>query len=179
VELRDPKLSVTPDGRLMILAGGSVYDCGKLIGRQPRVAFSRNGLDWTPTQRILSEGEWLWRVTWHQGRAYGVSYNTAPGDGKDNDWSVKLLVSRDGIEYEQITVLDIPGRPNETTLRFLNSREMMALVRREGGNMQGWIGVSRPPYYWALPSQWNGALTRRERGLAGAVRLKALSGKPR
>jgi len=34
----------------------------------------------------------------------------------------------------------------ETTLRFLNSGEMTALVRREGGNMLGWIGASRPPY---------------------------------
>jgi hypothetical protein len=51
------------------------------------------------------------RVTWHQGRAHSVSYNTAPGDGKDSDWSVKLLVTRDGIEYQQITVLDILGRP--------------------------------------------------------------------
>ena len=34
----------------------------------------------------------------------------------------------------------------ETTLRFLNSGEMTALVRREGGNMLGWMGVSRPPY---------------------------------
>jgi len=57
VDLRDPKLSVTPDGRLMTLAGGSVYRGGKLIGRQPRVAFSKNGRDWTPTRRILSEGE--------------------------------------------------------------------------------------------------------------------------
>jgi hypothetical protein len=146
VDLRDPKLSITPDGRLMILAGGSVYESGKLVGRQPRVAFSKDGVDWTPTQRILSEGEWLWRVTWHQGRAYGVSYKAAPREEKDDNWLVRLVVSRDGIEYEQITVLDVPGRPNETTLRFLNGGEMMALVRREGGNMNGWIGTSKPPY---------------------------------
>ena len=41
------------------------------------------------------------------------------------------------------------------------------------------VGTDLKSNYWALPSQWNGALTRRERGLAGAVRLKALSGKPR
>ena len=26
---------------------------------------------------MLSDGEWLWRVTWHDGKAYGVSYNAA------------------------------------------------------------------------------------------------------
>ena len=39
IDLRDPKASVMPDGRLMIVAGGSKYDRGKLKGRQPVVAF--------------------------------------------------------------------------------------------------------------------------------------------
>ena len=146
VDLRDPKLSVTPDRRLMILAGGSIYRGGKLIGRQPRVAFSKDGHEWTATRRILSEGEWLWRVTWHNGRAYGVSYNTSAPKGNGKDWSLRLVVSPDGTDYEEIAKFDIPGRPNETTLRFLDNGEMIALVRREGGNTHGWIGLSPPPY---------------------------------
>src|SRR5262245_55870358 len=44
IDLRDPKLSVTPDDRLMIVAGGSVYQGAKTLkGRQPRVAFSKDG----------------------------------------------------------------------------------------------------------------------------------------
>ncbi len=68
IDLRDPKLSVTADGRLMVVAGGSVYEGKKLLGRQPRVAFSKDGRQWTPTKRVLGEGEWLWRVTWHGGK---------------------------------------------------------------------------------------------------------------
>jgi len=75
IDLRDPKLSITPDDRLMIVAGGSVYEGKTLKGRQPRVTFSKNGRDWTPPQRVLEEGDWLWRVTWHGGKAYGISYN--------------------------------------------------------------------------------------------------------
>jgi hypothetical protein len=139
IDLRDPKLSVTPDGRLMVVAGGSVYRGTKtLMGRQPRVAFSRDGREWTPPQRVLAEGEWLWRVTWHEGKAYGVSY----GDGG----SLKLFVSPDGVKYDLLTRLDVPGEPNEATLRFLDGGELMALVRREGGNTLGWVGTSRPPY---------------------------------
>ena len=77
IDLRDPKLSITPDDRLMITAGGSVYDGKTLLGRQPRVAFSKDGREWTAPQRVLTEGEWLWRVTWYGGKAYGVSYNAA------------------------------------------------------------------------------------------------------
>ncbi|HEY2786761.1 MAG TPA: hypothetical protein VGJ05_17505, partial [Fimbriiglobus sp.] len=74
IDLRDPKLSVAPDGRLMLVAGGSVYHGKTFQGRQPRAAFSADGMTWTPTKRVLSDGDWLWRVTWHEKTCYGVTY---------------------------------------------------------------------------------------------------------
>ncbi|MGE3780768.1 MAG: PhoPQ-activated pathogenicity-related family protein, partial [Pirellulaceae bacterium] len=62
------------------------------------------------------------------------------------DWKLKLVSSQDGVHFDLITQLDVPGHPNETTLRFLPDGEMVALVRREGGNQRGWIGRSRAPY---------------------------------
>jgi len=59
IDLRDPKFSVAPDGRLMIVAGGSVDEGKTLKGRQPRTMFSKNGADWTAPKRVLTEGEWL------------------------------------------------------------------------------------------------------------------------
>jgi hypothetical protein len=44
IDLRDPKLSITPDGGLMMVAGGSVYEGKRYIGRQPRVSFSADGV---------------------------------------------------------------------------------------------------------------------------------------
>ena len=91
IDLRDPKLSITPDDRLMIVAGGSVYEGKTLKGMQPRVTFSKDARAWTAPQRVLSEGEWLWRVTWYDGTAYGVSYRAGErasqeaGDGADDD----------------------------------------------------------------------------------------------
>lgn len=43
-------------------------------------------------------------------------------------------------------MLDVPGCPNEATVRFLDDQRMVMLLRRECGNARGWIGVSRPPY---------------------------------
>jgi hypothetical protein len=160
IDLRDPKLSVTPDDRLMIVAGGSVYEGKTLKGRQPRVTFSKDGRTWSDPQRVLAEGDWLWRVTWHGGKAYGISYDAAertspaaaaaaksgkvePGPA---DWKLKLVSSSDGVKYDVVTHLDVPGHPNEATLRFLPDGEMVALVRREGGNTFGWIGRSPAPY---------------------------------
>ena len=129
IDLRDPKFSITPDKRLMIVMGGSVYQGTKVLkGRRPRV--------------VLAEGDWLWRVTWHKGVGYGVSYRV---DGAP-DWAVSLYKSPDGVEWTKVKHLDVPGRPNETTLRFLPNGDMVALVRRESGDKQGWIGVSREPF---------------------------------
>jgi hypothetical protein len=180
IDLRDPKLSVTPDDRLMIVAGGSVYEGKSLKGRQPRVAFSKDGHEWTATQRVLTEGEWLWRVTWFGGKAYGVSYDAAERDsaaakqaaetGKVEpgpaDWKLKLVVSSDGVKYDLISHLDVPGHPNETTLRFAPEGEMIALVRREGGNTFGWIGRSKPPY-----KDWKWTETKNRLGGPNFARL--------
>lgn len=147
IDLRDPKLSVTAEGRLMLVMGGSVYRGGKqLLGRQPRVAFSKDGREWTAPQRVLSEGHWLWRVTWHDGRAYGASYTAPAGESKTAERELTLWVSDDGVDYEKLADLDVTGRPNETTLRFLDNGDCVALVRREAGDQQGWIGVSQAPY---------------------------------
>jgi hypothetical protein len=180
IDLRDPKLSITPDDRLMITAGGSVYIGKELLGRQPRVAFSTDAHVWTAPRRVLTEGEWLWRVTWHAGKAYGVSYNAdargtpaakdAAATGKvpagPAEWKLKLVVSSDGEHYDLITHLDVPGHPNETTLRFLPDGEMVALVRREGGNALGWIGHSRAPY-----TQWTWKETKHRFGGPNFIQL--------
>lgn len=181
IDLRDPKLSITPDDRLMIAAGGSVYKEKTLLGRQPRVTFSKDGKEWTAPQRVLTEGEWLWRVTWHNGRAYGASYNalarktpeakeaakgSEPVSTDPADWKLKLVVSTDGVKYDLVTHLGVPGHPNETTLRFLPGDELMALVRCEGGNTFGWIGVSKPPY-----KEWRWHETKERLGGPNFIRV--------
>jgi hypothetical protein len=149
-DLRDPKLSLTPDGRLMLVMGGSVYENKLLKGRQPRVAFSKDGRTWTAPQRVLDQGDWLWRVTWHKGRAYGIAYNQAGSKSPTNEWAVRLVESRDGFAWRLLATLAVPGRPNEATVRFLPNDECVALVRREGlapsMDKEAWIGHSPPPY---------------------------------
>ncbi len=145
IDLRDPKFCITSDGRLMMVMGGSTYKAGnKLVDRQPRVAFSEDGYTWTEPRQAEYEGEWLWRVTWHNGWAYGVDYSGPVSGGKD--WTLTLLRSKDGIRFEKVTALAVPGRPNETTLRFTKDGRMVAFVRREGGNRMAWIGQSAAPY---------------------------------
>jgi len=150
VDLRDPKISMTPDGRLMLTIGGSFYEEGKRLKCEPRIAFSdTQGRTFSPPQpavideKIRTDHDWLWRVTWHDGIAWGVVYRASrnePGPGH------RLVKSRDGIVYEHVASLNLEGFPNETTLRFAADGELIALVRREGEDRHGRLGRSRPPY---------------------------------
>jgi hypothetical protein len=146
IDLRDPKLSITPNNRLMLTIGGSIYEGKTLKGRRPRVSLSEDGRAWTVPQKVLDEGDWLWRVTWHKGAAYGMVY-VAPTSSKE--WTLKLVQSPDGLRYSAVTTFDIPGRPNEATIRFSKNGEATVLVRREAMDKQAWIGSSKAPYtHW-------------------------------
>lgn len=148
IDLRDPHLSITADGRLMAVAGGSEYPGGVYKGRQPRVAFSRDGSTWTQPQRVLEPGHWLWRVTWHKGEAWGVSKYGSPGkELPEAPRRVILVRSSDGIHWETVSELNVPGG-DETTVRFLPDDHMVALMRRrlQSGDAAAVIGVAKPPY---------------------------------
>ena len=147
VDLRDSKLSIMPDGRLMMLMGGSTYDENMVYQtRTPRVSFSNDGITWTPPLELLAEDHWLWRATWHDGWAWSVS---KLGVGK-NPRRGMLYRSRDGVEWEWVSELFVPNI-SETTLRFLPDGEMVALTR------PNWIGTSRPPYKkWSWTSMGHG-----------------------
>ena len=139
-DLRDPKLSIMPNGHLMLIMGGIVYDDqGIYQTRSPRVVFSKDGYDWTEPRKFLAEDHWLWRVTWQDDWAWSVS---KLGEGSDPRRCM-LYRSRDALDWEWIAEFRLPQNTwnaSETTLRFLPDGEMIALTRPH------WIGTSRQPY---------------------------------
>lgn len=146
IDLRDPKINVTPDGRLMLLMGGSVYD-GKpgakrvRTGARPRVAFSRDGTEWSAPQPVLGDGQWLWDLAWHDGAGYGFSYGTDKDAGR-----LTLVRTTDGVKFDRVADAKLTDFPNETAVAFRPDGEMLALVRREKGDKHAQLGRSRPPY---------------------------------
>ncbi len=146
-DLRDAKISVTPDDRIMVLMGGSVYVDGKLTARHPQVSFSdKNGEHFSEPkpieidETVRSPFDWLWRVTWRNGIGYGLVYQPHP----DKDWGLVLVTTTDGINYKSLKKFDIPGRPNEATVRFLPTGRMLIFLRCEKTN--GQLGTSDAPY---------------------------------
>lgn len=154
VDLRDPKISLMPDGRLMLLTCANfIDDEGHYVTRSPRVSFSDAGQTWTPLTKCLAEDHWLWRVTWHNGVGYSVS---KLGIG-NNPRRGFLYRTTDGLNWDFVTEFLLPDdtwTASETTVRILADRTMVALIRPD------WIGVSQPPYV-----NWN--FTRIDASLGG------------
>ena len=151
IDLRDPQLSITPDNRIMLNMGGSIYTNSKLVGMEPKVSFSNvDGQNFSNPQRVFiddkikSNKDWLWRATWNNEICYATIYQPS------KDKSVQLIKSKDGIHYSYITTFEVLGG-NETTLRFTPDNKMVAVVRRDN-DKNGSIGISEPPYnIW----KWN------------------------
>jgi hypothetical protein len=145
-DLRDAHLSVTPEDRLMLLGGVAPRkQDNKSAPTGTFVSFSKDGRDWSEPEIAVEPGRWLWCVTWHKGKAYGVSY--AAGERMPY---IELLVSDNGTEYQcHVAKLFGEGYPTEVTLRFDTYDTCYALVRRDRRGEEGssaLLGVSRPDY---------------------------------
>ena len=159
-DFRDAHLSVTPDDRLMLIGGAAPRKKdNESAPTGSFVAFSEDGATWTEPKIVVEPGRWLWQVTWHEGKAYGVSYTAGPGERH-----LSLLTSTDGLTYRPLVErLFDEGYPNETTLRFTADGTCYALVRRDRNGdapMTPLLGMSQADYtkwqWHSLGSEFNG-----------------------
>lgn len=142
-DLRDPKLTVTPRGRLMMsyLAVRSTDSSGKQDTNllfKSRVTFSKNGLKWSQPKLMNLENEAAWRVTWIKGNAYTVGYNYRTG--------CTLYRSGNGVRYKEICRFSLAGFPNEATLLPLSANKIIVMIRREEQPRALYLGRSDYPY---------------------------------
>lgn len=150
-DLRDPKLSITPDQRLMVTGGQTFYiqdAAGKTVTeRQSKAWFSKDGREWSDGDEIGPKDLWMWRTTWHDGVAYNAGYEYTPDNA-----AVNLFRSEDGVDFEPwVAPLFDEGRPNETTLRFGQAGSALAFVRRDNYGASeisatAFLGLASPPY---------------------------------
>ena len=139
-DLRDPKITITPDDRLMLTAAAAFPE-GSPVRHRTWVWFSADGRDWTKPREIGEPNMWLWRVTWHRGVAYTVGYSTV------EPRSTRLYASRNGIDFRpHVENLFDQDYPNEATLLFLPDESALCLLRRDRGPASAQLGRSRPPY---------------------------------
>ena len=145
IDLRDPQLTITPDGHLLLL-------CGARMKKQPEEYFYTKSYYAIENSGVFSEVQpcnippevddsyccWLWKLTWKGNCGYGAAYRS---DGITN--KLTLLSTVDGINYDVVADINKGQVINETRIQFLPNNEMIALIRSEA---EGYIGHSLPPY---------------------------------
>ena len=145
-DLRDAKISVTPDNRLMLAGAEAIPhpDTGKTYKHQSLVWFSDDGKNWSDKHKIGDPDFWLWRITWHNGKAYGFGYGTTKEDSE-----LRFYSSSDGKVFKTLVKNAAPNTvdANETSLVFMPDDRCYCLLRRDGKqDAGGLLGVAKPPY---------------------------------
>lgn len=139
-DLRDAKITLAPDGRLMLCGAGALHDKSKAT-HQSLAWYSKDGIDWGEAIEIGDPDFWIWRVTWNGPTAYGVGYATG-GSLRET----RLYRSTDGRRFEAfVQPLTSDGYPNESTLLFTDPDKALCLARREQGDKLAWLGSSLDP----------------------------------
>lgn len=139
-DLRDAKITLTPDGELM-LSGAVALPQPSPITHRSLAWFSRDGATWSEPNVIGDTNQWLWRTTWHKDTAYSVGYETK------GEKSVRLYSSKNGRTFDPLVPrLFAEGYPNESSIVFLPDDTALCLLRRDGNPASGKLGVAKPPY---------------------------------
>ncbi len=138
-DLRDAKITVTPDGKFMLSGAEALHD-KSVHTHQSLVWFSDDGTRWSKKHEIGDSDFWLWRTTWHNNEAFNFGYGC--GEKK----SLRLYKSNDGRNFEALVDdLNIDSYPNETSIVFKGDTAF-CLLRRDGEIKTGLLGTALPPY---------------------------------
>ena len=144
-DLRDAKITVTPQQMLMLTGAAALHDRTDHT-HQSLVWMSPDGFHWEGPIEVGDPDFWLWRVVWSDSQAWGFGYGT-----RNENRSIRLYRSSNGKEFEThlVDAFD-EGYPNETGLVFRPDGQCICLLRRDGEPGTAQLGISQKPYrQWA------------------------------
>jgi hypothetical protein len=144
-DLRDPKITVTPDGNILLIAYARQTSINNpKIDSRNLTWVSQTGHSWSSAKEFADRGWWLWRVRWHKNQAYGFAYNR-----KQNAINLYSGNPRRSFLLHQPFALSLhkhkKGYPNESDLIFDNNNAF-AIVRRDADSYSAQLGHSTFPY---------------------------------
>ncbi|MDA0834057.1 MAG: hypothetical protein O2955_12610 [Planctomycetota bacterium] len=151
-DIRDPRLSITPEGALMINA--SIYYVSHSgtpnseqeheVSRQSTTWLSRDGHTWSTAHACpTGVNTWRWDVTWHRGMGYSVAYTGKDGYGA-------LYRTRDGRNWRLLVDDFFPeSGGTEAALAFPSENLAVCLLRqpstKEGKLVHAKLGIGHGP----------------------------------
>jgi hypothetical protein len=159
-DLRDAKITVTPDGRLMLSGAGALHKPNPHT-HQSYSWFSADGTNWSKPVPVADPGYWLWRVTWHKGKCYGFGYGCGPEPRQVH------FYTGDGTKFDRtVTAAFTNNYPNEAAIAFLPDDTAICLLRRDGKEASAQMGTAKPPY-----TDWKWTDTKVRFGGPALIRL--------
>lgn len=137
-DLRDAKLVITPDGRLL-LSGAAAQRQTTPYKHQSYIWLSEDGFLWSEPAEICEENIWLWRLICNKNTFYGLGYHTvAPS-------FVRFYHSDDFHNLAPVSDHIYQGSyANESALMIEADGTALCLLRRDPDN--GLFGTAQPPY---------------------------------
>ncbi|MDM7860163.1 hypothetical protein QTP81_06105 [Alteromonas sp. ASW11-36] len=148
-DLRDPKLTLTPDGGLLLLAYARYRNSSnKTLSTRNLTWHTSTGETWSSPTNLNINLWWLWRVRYvnqHANTAYGLAYRKAADrlDLYAGDPRRKMSLVRAGVLSKEQHSL---GYPNESDIDFANDMTLRAIVRRDADSFSAQYGEAKPPY---------------------------------
>lgn len=160
-DLRDPKLTEAPDGRVLLTAGALLHEAKDGCTNRSLAWLSQDGRQWDGPHEIGEPNIWMWSCErqgdalysfgyfkiWPATNKGGVTKETSPQ--APGEKLIRLYRSLDGLKWTPITSQSYEGRYiNETAITFDPDGRMIAMTRRENGPEPrvSRIGVSAPPF---------------------------------
>lgn len=147
IDLRDPKITITPRGELMLTGAAAhrTQDGQKNVDHDTMVWFSRDGKSWSEPKIIGDHNYWLWRATWFKKQVLMVGYPT--NSGGSGERATRLYTSSDGRNFMSLVPsLVAEGFSNESTILFRKDGTALCLMRRDEKGFNGLLGTAKPPY---------------------------------
>ena len=147
-DLRDPKITHTPKGELMLTAAAAhrERDGQTPVPHDSMVWFSKDGREWSEPAKIGDPNFWLWRASWHKKQVLMAGYPTGVRGG-----ATRLYSSTDGRQFQTLVPeLVKEGYSNESTIIFQKDGTALCLMRRDEKGFNGLLGTAKPPY-----KMWN------------------------
>lgn len=140
-DLRDPKITIDPRGRLMMTSAVALPP-GGAVRHRSLVWTSNDGRAWSGQRTIGDDNYWLWRVTWHKGMGYSIGYQT---NVPREQIAIRLYRTADGQRFEtHVADLGVKEYPNESAIRFAKDGTAWCLLRRDPGHAL--LGRAKSPY---------------------------------
>lgn len=144
-DLRDPKVSVTPKGELLLIAYARLTAGNNQTKSTRNLTWvSQTGHSWSSATEFADRGWWLWRLRWHQDLAYGFAYNR-----KQNTIHLYSGNPTGSFHRHQPFALSLQkhkkGYPNESDIIF-DDKKAYALVRRDADSYTAQLGLSAFPF---------------------------------